>query len=365
MSLFSNLYKRRERENKHDRENFLTELFAYMLQNDDDFRLSFFNAFLEENETKELKFKVSTQESYDIKNTKNKARPDIVIEGRYNSSELKVVVFIENKLTSIEGKRLIRSKESTVEDEVIRQLPIYYNVLNSDKKFVDVKKENLYLIYLTQYFENIDIPFKIQDNLINYNQITWDRVFQHTLNSEIKNEITLEFKKYLIELGMDSKIDIHKDNLPAFHEFFNSTFRNMVGILKWIKNSKEINEELKYKFGKLEIAEYGSIFVKAKTDNYDILIGFWKGEVEDKSSFFVVCQTNNENNKTFSSLKKEMKELYGNDENWAFFEEENKFQRFKLLSELSNEESHNIIIEKFCVETLEKLKRLNQLAHLQ
>lgn len=89
-SFFTNLFAYRQRENNSPLENFLTEIFAYCLQSDKDFRRSFFKICLKINNGG--RFFISTQNEYE-----EYGRPDIEIELDNYS------ILIENKVDSAEG----------------------------------------------------------------------------------------------------------------------------------------------------------------------------------------------------------------------------------------------------------------------
>ncbi len=351
MSLFSDLYKRRQKENKHDSENFLTELFAFVLQNDKEFQLAFFKNFLQEKKgfCKELKFenytiKISTQKKYKIPKQDNKddryAQPDIEIEF-FEEGLHKALFFIENKIESSLGNR-----ETNENDENVNQLLNYEKVLLEKR---EKKSKNIFLIYLTKYYEDISAKFDTSKDY--FKQITWNEVFQHTLSAQVDNNnkisIISQFKQYLTDLGMNNTNSFNTRDITVFQDFFNSTYMKMCGIIEFVKTQTKLNFEKKVNF-----IEDG-IYSKVKIENSEIYIGFWKGnENEDNANFhFIYEEKNNE-----SKLKKLVKE-----KSWEYVNGDiNKIVKYILLKDLfSKTEDHNVFIAKFCIEAIEELKEEN------
>lgn len=163
-SLFTRLYKYRQRDNKSDLENFSTELLAYCLETDMTFQDSFLKLI---NYSSEPVKHVSTQASYS-----KFGRPDIEILTENN------IILIENKVESLEGHH---------------QLDRYVEILQHSNSL------NKYLVYLTKYYE----CKAINDKTIKFSNIKW-----WDINKLINNEntvTTIKFSEYLTEneLAMD------------------------------------------------------------------------------------------------------------------------------------------------------------------
>ena len=163
-SLFTRLYKYRQRENKSDLENFSTELLTYCLETDLNFQKSFLE-FVDCNDN--LIMHISTQEPYPTF-----GRPDVEIITE-NS-----IILIENKVESFEG---------------YNQLDRYVSILQQNNN------RHKHLIYLTKFYECKEIS----DKSIKFKNIKWWDV--NMLIDEKSSEITKIFGEYLIEneLAMD------------------------------------------------------------------------------------------------------------------------------------------------------------------
>jgi PD-(D/E)XK nuclease superfamily len=196
-SLFTRLYKYREREGKNDLENFSTELLSYCLENDMDFQKDFLEMIDCEDHSI---IHISTQQSYS-----SLGRPDIEILTK-NS-----IILIENKVDSAEG---------------YEQLERYTKILLSNNI------ENKFLIYLTKFYEH---KVLVKAN-IKYKNIKWWDV-----NSIMKhnNLITTIFSDYLIEneLAMDKN-------------FRNIDLVSLENIGNVISKMDEVIDSIKDYFGK-------------------------------------------------------------------------------------------------------------------
>ncbi len=352
-SLFSNLYKYRQKEGKDASENFLTELFAYVLQNDEDFQFAFFQILLKDNKKFDLDFekkyviKVSSQNKYPIPNETSKfIQPDIEIEF-FDDNKLIALFFIENKIDSHLGNRKDEVNNDT------NQLINYEKVLICKSKD---EAKNIYLIYLTKYFE--DISSKFDPSKKYFKQITWNEVFQHTLSKrefQDKNSISSQFKLYLTELGMNNTNSFNTRDIAIFQDFFNSTYSKMIGILEYVKTQMEI-----IKFGSIKIHPW-AIESIGKNDNKEFKIGFWIGnEGEDNATFYFIYQNNDLKDKVGEKIKTLNEENgYENEiKGWnKVNEEDNKIQKYILLKNLfSKKDDHNIVIAEFCKKAFEEIK---------
>lgn len=344
MSLFSNLYKYRQKENKNERENFLTELFAYILQNDIDFRSDFFEKVIKINDfDKELEITVSTQKNYQITDDKKKsARPDVVIKGLDIDKKLKFVVFIENKVDSSLGYRIFENLE-TKEELWLDQLSIYDNILRREYG-KEVGKENLYLVYLTKYFEIYDKKFESQIKFI-----TWYEVFQNTLPSINLNEnnILSQFKQFLIDLKMDKENNLDETDIKSYHIFYLQTLERFRSILMFSKKTIEEKYE-EYRFSSINVKNWGSIYISCPIGKLRLLLGFYAGS-ESEPILFCVCES--DKNVDFEPFKKNLE-----DKGWFFFKNEAKFQKVIYLKELLKNENQYTQIINFFQSTIDELR---------
>lgn len=176
-SFFTNLFAYRQRENNTPLENFLTEIFAYCLQSDKQFRNDFFENC--------LKIKcggdclISTQNEYE-----EYGRPDIEIEHDDYS------ILIENKVDSSEG---------------INQLNRYASILRLHK--LDDRKK--IVVFLTKIYEQK----KLEDESIQLIQIRWFQV--HNIINSSNSEITQQLKNILTDYGMSKSLNFNEADLSA------------------------------------------------------------------------------------------------------------------------------------------------------
>jgi len=197
-SLFTRLYKYRQRENKSDLENFSTELLTYCLETDLKFQKSFLKLINSNDDSIKL---ISTQESYP-----KFGRPDVEIITE-NS-----ITLIENKIESLEG---------------YRQLDRYVKILQENNS------QNKYLIYLTKYYECKEID----DKSIKFKNIKWWDV--NELIDKNNCEITKVFSDYLIE-----------NELAVDKNFKNIDLVSLENIANVIAKMDEVIDSIKDYFSK-------------------------------------------------------------------------------------------------------------------
>lgn len=173
-SLFGKLFKYRERERISPRENFLTEIFAFVLKHDKLVRELFFKKLgLVMEET----FQIITQSTY------AEGRPDIEIFIDKNTH-----VLIEVKIEATEGTE---------------QLNSYSEILQKSQYNQRV------LVYLTKYFEHKESTAeKIKTHLLR-----WHEVFDILCKSE--ELLTKQLVDYLNEQRMSKNVILNKDDVLA------------------------------------------------------------------------------------------------------------------------------------------------------
>ena len=194
MSLFQNLYKYQKTDKgNHQQENYLTELLAYVLQHDEAFRKGFFVEFLPNCTIENLEIEVSTQRTYKIPETENSSRPDIIIKGFDSDYNLKLLLFIEDKIGSSEGWRYIITEDEAQDNNWQSQLSNYSKVL----KEAGSKDLQTHLIYLTRNFE-----IRYEQDLTH---IRWYEIYSNFLKENIYDalSITGQFKQYIEDCKFD------------------------------------------------------------------------------------------------------------------------------------------------------------------
>lgn len=197
-SLFTRTYRYRQRENKNELENFCTEILAYSLETDLEFRVQFFEFLGIESEDNMY---VTTQQSYE-----NIGRPDIEILGK------KTHIIIECKVDAKERE----------------------NQLNDYLKIFKTKKDRKrHLIYLTKFYEHKSV----QGKGIDYLNITWAEVYSLTQKSE--NPILTEFSSFLNE-----------KNISMEKNFKSIDLLNLENISNTISKMDEVLDSVKEHFTK-------------------------------------------------------------------------------------------------------------------
>lgn len=183
-SIFTKTYKFRQKVGKHEKENYLTEIFAYCLQIDEILIEDFLKKCLIPVSFFEKDYKVETQKSY------SQGRPDIVIQSS------NTLILIECKV----GSPLD-----------IDQLKKYQQILVSDKR------PNKHLIFLSKYHE-VGLPKNVKT-------IRWHEVY--SLSS--LHELCKELKKYLKD-----------ENMNAIQRFDNADLKTLLKITDTVKKMNEI-----------------------------------------------------------------------------------------------------------------------------
>lgn len=181
-SIFERVYSYRQRENKNARENFLIEVFAYCLQTDRKFLLSFLKLI---NAECSGDCNVSTQSAHTY------GRPDIEIR---ISGE--IFALIECKIDHSERQDQLKDYCKIIEEQT------------SQRK---------YLVYLTKYYE-----FKeIQSEEIQFSALKWLDIYE--IIDESNSEITLQLREYLKEQGMSESNNFQFEDLV--------TLKNIGGLI--------------------------------------------------------------------------------------------------------------------------------------
>jgi len=179
-SFFQNLYRYRELDQRGQRENFITEIFAHCLRIDEDFRAEFLNSLAINTLCENFRCKTQHIE-------KDFGRPDICIE----LGELETIIFIECKVDSTQG-----------ENQLVRYAQSLRTAYPNQKKF---------LIFLTRWFEEVDIA--IPENDPKFICLRWYDIFEMLKTSQ--NLISKEFAKYLIVQKMSTEISFTPSEVNA------------------------------------------------------------------------------------------------------------------------------------------------------
>lgn len=193
-TLFTSIYKYRESSFKNQKENYVNEILCYVLNNDESFCDALFKYIGLSNLTIQNCVTQNSDSDY--------GRPDITIEMIDGS-----VILIECKIDSLQG---------------MNQLKNYLNIL---KRKNNPKNR---LIYLTKYQEPTGI-----DEEDTYHHLKWQDVYVMLNNST--NNISIEFKKYLIENKMCTEYKFERKEVSGIQDF-TRTISKLLDIIDKIKN---------------------------------------------------------------------------------------------------------------------------------
>jgi hypothetical protein len=280
MSLFNKIYKYRQSDLRHQKENFLTEIFSYCLTNDLIFRQNFLS-LINYNENV-VKFHCVTQ----LPNN-DFGKPDVFIEINENT-----IIIIECKVGS--------TQEET-------QLKRYSKIL------LKHKSESKYLIFLTKIFEETEI-FELP---INFFPIKWYEVSE--LLIDCKNEVSKELNNYLKEEKMSTKISFNKNELSAIKDIQETTakmseFISLVKICldKYVKSKMTLSK-------KIENSSYG---ITTDFHNGKLWLGFCQYEENDEMQICISVDEVPYSNMNFKELDSKLKSF-----DWKSYDNDNKDKR--------------------------------------
>lgn len=322
-SIFSRVFSYIEREKHSPLENFLIEILAYSLINDQMFRTNFFKLFPSLRFNNEV-ISVTTQKNYE-----GVGRPDIEI--RFNST----MVFIECKVESPEGRG---------------QLEKYIQSLHKEKI------QSKHFIYLTKYYEIKDFP---KTSVITH-QTRWIDIYK--IIDEENTQISKEFKSFLKENNMENVKNFSLQDLNA-----------MKSISVAISKMDEVLEQVKPEFAKVFGAfskdssrssrlwdNYYANFVTLKHKGvfYNIHVGFFWDDPETEIPHVGISigLPSKLNNSILSSkldtLERKKWVIYEYDIYPDFF----YYTATKPLTEFIDKETDNVLaIKKFILEKLKDL----------
>ncbi len=218
-SLFSKLFKYRERENRSPEEDYMTELIAYIFQHHKSILVSFLKEcnILQDGEKVECSG-VSTQ--YVLGNSDS--RPDIVIKLTKGNKQ-QSVIFIENKINAEEGPN---------------QLHRYFTYLSKIKK---KSASSCHLVYVTKHYDSKeDLDFlSSTKNEVSFFQLRWWQIYQ-LLKPYEEVEIIKEVLKFMKERGLSMSRKFNSSDI--------STLMNMNRVKEMIQESLSGKvEEMFYK----------------------------------------------------------------------------------------------------------------------
>lgn len=278
-SIFQNLYKYTQSEKRNQKENFLTEIFAYCLLNDNAFRNNFLNE-IGINESIDV-FSCNTQH-----NTDELGRPDVLV--KFNDT----IMVIECKIES--------GQEET-------QLERYAEYLMKQK----TKKRHL--IYLTKYSETPNL----NSNKIKFTHLRWYKVYN--LLSNCETQFSKELSNYLKAEKMSKHISFSEkdnqivsvvsENVANMKEFLNILANDLKGLTK---KKFSFDKELKY-------ASYG---IRSDFFGAVMRIGFFQYENDTETQISISIDSFSKNHKKYNAINK-----YFILKNWDYYDNDKEDKR--------------------------------------
>lgn len=186
MSLFSRLYDLLKTSSTDVREDYLSEIFAQVIKNNNIF-CEFVEKFLGLYIRYVSELKIETQKIYGkLRNHDMDSRPDIVIQFKDRKLNIDYIIFIESKLSATEGDK---------------QLQRYAEHLGRIKNKYSRKT---YLLYLTEYFDPKDEKDIFdKDKTCEFLQYRWYQIYKWLNEVTFKNMLKDCLLEYMEEMGMD------------------------------------------------------------------------------------------------------------------------------------------------------------------
>lgn len=316
-NLFVNILKYRPRENRNSKENFFTEILAFVL-NKDEYLLKNFISLIGLDDSIET-FGIDTQvlEEHKI----------IDMEIIINNS---ISIFIENKLGSTINKL---EKEKDGEIFIDDQLKNYLDIQNN-------KKNNKgYVVLLTQYSEIIDK--KIRNQLLAH--IFWEDVYSLLKNHSSKNNITKflteQFIYLMEEENMNPYTQITKEMINGHNNFINNIEKMFKNIMELIENNNIIN-------GKNFIFSYYTIDNNFKLKDTKYTLSFSRYDI-DFTLYIYPKDLSKLQKKKINNIGFEIQEDYL----WTSFEINDEFLNYDSNKQLE-------IVQTFFIEKFDSAKKI-------
>ena len=223
------LYKRNRNSYKTPLEDFTTEIFVGILENDEDLLNTYVNKILK---IEGNNYTIDSQVKYSVYGDKN-CIIDMVVKNEH------YICFIENKVNSVEGDR---------------QLERYSNLL---KTIEENECKKVYLRYCTKLYDKKDIVD------IDFLQYRWSDIYSFLQENIDDNDLIEEYLEFLEGEGMSSAGEFEYQDLIVMTKI-NSTIAKMDECLDSIKDTL-INS-----FDNINDRYYERVKDIVKTESYKI-----------------------------------------------------------------------------------------------
>lgn len=343
-NIFSRLSSLRKITDKNQEEDFLTEIFAFILENDSELLKNFLKEFSIINDSKHFEVK-SVKTQYSVKK--------ILEYQQDTNSRIDLVVTLENHLIFIENK-----VDSTAGEN---QLKKYAEQLDS------LKCTNKTLIFLTKNFEKISETY-IKENCINPMHINiicirWYQVYE-LLKQNISNSI---FVKHFVNYLEDMNINLATQFSPSDL----TTMNSMSKVLKMmeetvygrVKDTFLDKIKLKYRQNQPEIqvrdqSRYTYIHYGA---GLHITFGFYFNTYGSTYPTVGIEVWRDPKSENFQELSKIMAQILIDDnkwKSWGNIDNANIWAQIfinKNITDFLNNDNHLLEIESYLIECVERL----------
>lgn len=344
INIFSRLYNLKKNSDKNPEEDFLTEVFAYLLDTNHELLISFlihFNVLT--SEEKVFVDSVEPQKYFDkLEGHDQSSRVDLVIHLRSH------IVFIENKVNSQQGNN---------------QLKRYAEIL--DVKF-DIPKT---LIFITKNFEQISHEHITSGcnskKLMKIIEIRWHEIHNFLLKNATDIDVAVQLIQFLEnDMNINSELQFNLSDLMAM--------KNVSRILKMME--KSIYGKVKTVFlERLELKSQGILpEIQIRRENryvyfhsgkgFHIVFGFFFDSISQydypRVGIHLWREPNTEKTQDISSV---LNEIVANNSSWKSFDNLNNSTIWanifieKSIVEFLNTENNIESIENYLIECIEEL----------
>lgn len=307
-SLFTRLYKYRQTEKGNSKENYLTEILAFLLRTNQDFRqnllqaigcINFFEEFIVESQVRDEEFGI----------------PDVVIKIGDHT-----IVVIEVKNDSLEGNE---------------------QLLRYSKYLLQSGRADKFLVYLTKHAGE---PTLNKDGF-KFSHLRWYSIFRMLKTSH--DIFSIEFKKFLTEEKMTRKIELSADQKSAIKQYLDF-WRSVKDFLEDLKDNLKRNDIIE--FAESIKHDTGEIGVNIKKWAVPIWVGFYQGD-HSEIKFGVSVDNVSSEIDGLSELERKLDEIgfdyysHGKSNKYKTFFTQHSYSNFVKDGKFNDSEALDILIK--------------------
>lgn len=347
MSLFNRLLKLHN--GSTPLEDFFTELVAHLFSTNKEILYNWLKYLDLLDTNADLDAYISTQQTFErLSHHFSDSRPDIIIE--LVDGNDRDIIFIESKVGSSEG---------------CRQLPRYAEILDKLSGF-----RNKYLIYITRDFEPKErkvIFQNIPGSEVSFKQTRWHQFYQF-LKTQADTILIEEIIKFMQEHHMAHNNQFSSIDIIALGNFTNS--------LKLMEQtmSDEVRDKFKKVIGSV-VSQRATAFTQLQRHDRYLMYSWMRNKWWCGLGFMLNTSSCTEYPTVFLLLEveprsprraeiiKAMKDICSKQSEWKGYDldDQRAWSRIVLgrsLQSFLSEEDHIVPIQKFFLESLEKLSEI-------